>query len=166
MKQIALMRHAKSSWKNRELDDIDRPLNKRGLRDAPMMGGRLAELDYKPDHIVSSTAVRAAVTARTVAQEIGFKASKIQPEKRLYLADPEEIFDIIRELDDKHERVMLFGHNPGFTIAANQIGDLSVDNMPTGAIAVFNLNIDAWKDCTNRCGKLKFFDFPKNPIKL
>lgn len=166
MKQIALMRHAKSSWKNRELDDIDRPLNKRGLRDAPMMGERLAELDYKPDHIVSSTAVRAAVTARTVAKEIGYKPSKIVPEKRLYLADSEEIFDIIRELDDKHERVMLFGHNPGFTIVANQIGDLNVDNMPTGAIAVFNLNIDTWKDCAHRCGKLKFFDFPKNPVKL
>ena len=166
MKQIALMRHAKSSWRSRELADIERPLNKRGLRDAPAMGQRLADLGYSPDRIVSSPATRAAVTARAVAEKIGYSTADIQSSEVLYLAEPGEILEVIQGLDDSDQRVMLFGHNPGFTIVANQIGDLNVDNMPTGAIAVFDLNIDVWSECAQRCGKLKFFDFPKNPQKL
>ncbi|MBT8130625.1 MAG: histidine phosphatase family protein [Gammaproteobacteria bacterium] len=162
MKQIALMRHAKSSWNNRELSDDERPLNQRGLRDAPVMGQRLAAMNFKPDIILSSTAVRAAVTARIIAEEIGYDTSTIVPDEDIYLAEPETLINIIRQIDNSHSSAMLFGHNPGFTTLSNEIGDAAIDNMPTCSIAVFQLEIEIWADFSRNRGKLVFFDYPKN----
>jgi len=166
MKQIVLMRHAKSSWTSKELADIDRPLNQRGLRDAPMMGRRLAEMGFLTDQIITSPATRAAVTARTIAAEIGFSSSAIQLDENIYLADPETLYELIRGLDDSLQTVMLFGHNPGFTVLANEIGDADIDNMPTCSIAVFNLKIESWSRLTRGCGELVFFDYPKSNRKV
>ncbi|MDH3646115.1 MAG: histidine phosphatase family protein [Gammaproteobacteria bacterium] len=166
MKQIALMRHAKSSWDNAELADIDRPLNRRGLRDAPMMGQRLADMGFVADYIVTSPATRAAVTARTIAEKIGVSSSAIKLEEDIYLADPVTLYQVMQQLDDSHQTVMLFGHNPGFTMLANEIGDASIDHMPTCSIAVFNLKIETWSRIARGCGELVFFDYPKSIREL
>ncbi len=162
MKQVALMRHAKSSWKHPELADHERPLNKRGLRDAPMMGGRLARRGFSTELIVTSPAQRAAATAREVAGAIGFPTDRIVEQAELYLADPDTLLAAMRALSDTVDTVMFFGHNPGFTVLANKLGDLTLDNLPTCGIAVFEFDISSWRDIDYGAGAVKLFDYPKN----
>ena len=86
MKRLYLVRHAKSSWKDPDLDDFDRPLNKRGKRDAPLMGQKLRQADVRPDLIVSSPAKRAAKTAKIMAGQIEYPVKKIIWDESLYAA--------------------------------------------------------------------------------
>lgn len=156
------MRHAKSSWKHAELDDIERPLNNRGLRDAPDIGNRLARAGFVAELILTSPARRARVTARIVAECIGYPVVDIVEEPAMYLAEPATLLDIARSVDNRHRRIMLFGHNPGFTQLANALGDLRVDNMPTAAIALFEFVADEWRDIDYGDGRLILFESPKN----
>lgn len=165
MKRLALMRHAKSSWKDVELADYERPLNTRGLRDAPRMGERLHDAGWRADLIMTSPARRAAVTARTIAECIGYPLIDIAEEPALYLAEPATILDIARGIDDGHTTAMLFGHNPGMTQLANSLGDLRIDNMPTTAVAVFEFAVDRWREIDYGDGRLLLFDYPKNTAK-
>jgi phosphohistidine phosphatase len=105
MKLLLLVRHAKSSWKDRSLADRDRPLNRRGLKDAPRMGKRLAKNYPAPHLVLSSPAVRALSTAKAIAKAIDYPGSHIRVEERLYGADPEEFIQVIRDLDDGADRV-------------------------------------------------------------
>lgn len=162
MKRLCLMRHAKSSWQDSSLADIDRPLNKRGLSDAPMMGKRLAAKGLKADLIASSPANRALTTARTIALHIAYPEDNIRIIDEIYLADPAMLYELAGQIPDTIQTAMFFGHNPGFTYMANDLGDLRIDNMPTCSIAVFDLDIDAWSDISPHCGKLSFVDYPKN----
>src|SRR5215470_8706335 len=114
MKTLYLVRHAKSSRDDPSLPDKERPLNKRGRRDAPRMGERLAKRDVKPDLILSSPAVRALATAEIVSRKLGYAIKDIVVDERLYGADPNDLLDVIHELGEKPKRVMLFGHNPEF----------------------------------------------------
>lgn len=165
MKQVALMRHAKSSWKHSELSDYERPLNQRGLRDAPMMGQRLMQRGFSTDMVVTSPARRAAATARAVARAIGFPLDQIREEPDFYLAGPDTLIETTRTLTDTADRVILFGHNPGFTILANELGDLTLDNLPTCGIALFEFDIKSWRDVDYGKGTLRLLDFPKNTVK-
>jgi phosphohistidine phosphatase len=97
MKTLVLVRHAKSAWDSPGLDDHERPLAERGLRDAPEMGRRLAERGLVPDVIRSSTAVRARTTAKLMAQALGVGADRVQLDERLYGAMPEEILTVVGE---------------------------------------------------------------------
>src|SRR5688500_4533393 len=115
LKTLVLVRHAKSSWKDASLPDRDRPLNRRGKRDAPEMGRRLAQLVGTPDLIVSSPAARALATARVFAEAVDYPVDGIREEERIYEAAPTEILDVIRDIDDDVDGVPLFGHNPGLT---------------------------------------------------
>ena len=83
---LALVRHAKSSWKHEDLSDFERPLNSRGLTNAPEMGRRLVEKNYAVDCIISSSAVRAITTAEFIASELEFNIQKIQQRKKIYEA--------------------------------------------------------------------------------
>ena len=165
MKQVALMRHAKSSWKFPELTDFERPLNKRGMRDAPMMGERLAKRGFSTDFILTSPAQRAVATARNVARSIGFPVDQIREDPNLYLADPDTLLGAARSLSEAVDTVMLFGHNPGFTILANELGDLTLDNLPTCGFALFEFDIKHWRDLDYGTGTARLFDFPKNTAK-
>lgn len=159
------MRHAKSSWKDDALSDFERPLNKRGLRDAPSMGKRLRETGWRADLIITSPARRAAATARRIAEQLGYPVDDIDEHPALYLAEPATILEIAQGVDDAHACAMLFGHNPGMTQLANSLGDLRVDNMPTCSVAIFEFAVDRWSDIDYGDGKLLLFDFPKNTAK-
>jgi phosphohistidine phosphatase len=137
------MRHAKSSWDNPAHDDHERPLNKRGRRDAPRMGRWLREQSIQPDLIVSSSACRAQETAERLAPECG--SAEFQTEPRLYHASPETWTNIVRALPDAANRVLCIGHNPGIE---EFLGLLVRDgvSMPTAAIACIELPIEAWRD--------------------
>ena len=86
MKHLTLIRHAKSDWECPDLDDHDRPLNKRGLEAAPRMGNYLRKKGVRPDILLSSTATRAITTAGLIVDELQFNREIIQPLKELYLA--------------------------------------------------------------------------------
>ena len=148
MKTLLILRHAKSSWKDREKSDHDRSLNKRGKRDAPRMGRLVAERGLRPDRIVSSTAKRARVTAETVAAQAGCRDA-VQLERRLYLANPAEIIDVLRETGGKAATVMVVGHNPGLEELVARFGGVG-EPLPTAALAEVHLDISGWKELTLR----------------
>ena len=161
-KRITLLRHAKSSWKDASLADRDRPLNRRGNKTAPDMGKRLAELGVRPSLLLTSPAKRARETARLIARELNYPLEFIQSESDLYLATPETILQIVARQDNGFNDVMLFGHNPGITELANQLGDRNIDNVPTCGMVGIELDAKEWTEIVAADGKTVFFDYPKN----
>ena len=121
MKTLFLVCHAKSSRDDPSLPDRERPLDERGLRDAPAMGKRLAERKIKPDLLVSSPAVRALTTAHLIADELGYARDDIAIDDRLYASSADGLLAVVRVLDNKLGSVMLFGHNPEFTDLAQRL---------------------------------------------
>jgi phosphohistidine phosphatase len=144
MKTLLIMRHAKSSWKHPELADKDRPLNKRGEKDAPRMGKVLKHADVLPQLIYSSTALRASKTAEAIAEKIKYKKEIIYKET-LYMAEPSVIIDVLRETPDDIKRVMVVGHNPGMEGLAQML-TRKVGSLSTATIACIKLPIESWKD--------------------
>src|SRR6266704_2743160 len=112
MKTLFLMRHAKSSWSEEGLADIERPLNERGLRVAPFMGKLMQEKGFEPDRILTSTAVRARNTAALV-KEAGKLAAILQFEPRIYEASPNGLRQVVSEIGERFKSAMIVGHNPG-----------------------------------------------------
>jgi phosphohistidine phosphatase len=162
MKTLTLLRHAKSSWKDTSLSDRDRPLNKRGERDAPEMGRRIAAAGIRPSLIVSSPAVRAWTTARIIAGEIGYPREFLQRDKRLYLASVNGILDVIVGQDTGFNSLMIVGHNPGFTDFANYLVPGLTNNIPTAGVVSVQLDTDDWSLYDKPGVELLLYDFPKN----
>lgn len=148
MRTLLLMRHAKSSWDDPRLDDHDRPLNKRGLRDAPRMGTFLRHQDLVPDRIVTSSAVRAVATAELVGQSCGFD-DPLTVTDELYHAAAEDWRQQIRQLPDGKALVLCVGHNPGLEdVLAGWVGHYV--RMPTAAIARLDFDDPTWSDVADR----------------
>ena len=162
MKTLTLVRHAKSSWKDSSLPDRDRPLNKRGERDAPVMAHRIADAGIRPSLIVSSPAVRAWTTAKTIANEIGYPLEFLQRDKNLYLGSVNDIRDVIAAQDNGFNNLMLFGHNPGFTDFANYLVPGLTGNVPTAGVVSVNIDQDDWNLYERPEAELVLYDFPKN----
>ena len=161
MKTLYLVRHAKSSWKYPNLDDFERPLNKRGRKNAPFMGSVLKKLKVAPDLVISSPANRAATTARIIAGTIDYPLEKIQYNETIYASSEYDLVQVIQQLDNSVNRGMLVTHNPALTDLANSIGDTAISNIPTCGVFCVNLNISAWAKIGEQRGKLIFFEFPK-----
>jgi phosphohistidine phosphatase len=162
MKTLTLVRHAKSSWKDTSLADRDRPLNKRGERDAPEMGRRIAAAGIRPSLIVSSPAVRAWTTARIIADAIGYPREFLQRDKSLYLASVNTLLDVIVAQDNGFNSLMLVGHNPGFTDFANYLVPGLTNNIPTAGVVSVQLDTDDWSLYDKPGVELVLYDFPKN----
>ena len=161
MKILTLIRHAKSSWKDPTLPDWDRPLNKRGKRDAPVMGERLARREAYADLLITSPAVRAVATTEAIAAAIEYPADEILVDERLYGADEFEILEVIQGLDDAWERVMVVGHNPGMTDLVNALSPTRIDNLPTCGIIELTYDTESWA-LIGRIDPLAVdFDYPK-----
>jgi len=161
MKSLYLVRHAKSSWDSPELSDLERPLNKRGKSDAPMMGRQLFKQNEIPDILISSNAKRAFFTAKRIAKELDYPVKKILVDEKLYMADTEDFIKVIYAVHDNYEKTMLFSHNYGITYFANYISDSNIDNIPTCGIVRIDFDMDSWKEIKNKKGNLVFFDYPK-----
>jgi phosphohistidine phosphatase len=158
---LTLVRHAKSSWNNDDLEDFHRPLNNRGFKVAPEMGQRFAEKKCKLDAIISSPATRAITTAQIIAQKNGFNIDQITSNIEIYEATLDVLMDLIHQVNDQFGSIMLVGHNPGFTELVNHLVYASIDNMPTCAIAQIQLDVDSWKEISKHSGELISFDYPK-----
>ncbi len=142
MKTLLIMRHAKSSWAHPELADFDRPLNDRGMRDAPRMGAHLEEQGLAPDVIISSTANRAKSTAEIVAEHCGYEG-EIRFHKHLYHGMPRDYFRSIGPLSASMKCCLVVGHNPGLEQLVENLTDY-YETMPTAAIAIVECAIEDW----------------------
>src|SRR5919106_6755436 len=145
MKTLLILRHAKSSWKEQDLPDHDRPLNKRGKNDAPGIGKLLKDKDLIPDLIMSSTAVRAKKTAELVAKACKYKG-KIVLNQSLYGADPADYLKIMEGLSDKHITVLVVGHSPSVEETVELLTGSTEVIMPTCALAQVSLPIQKWAE--------------------
>lgn len=162
MKTLYLVRHAKSSWKDLSLEDIERPLNKRGKKDAPRMGAYLKSKDVDPDLIISSPAKRAYTTAKLIAKELDYEADGIVKNKKLYVFDysGKDVMEVLSKVNNKHDVVMIFGHNPTFSHLSSSFTDEEVD-MPTCGAACFQFDTDKWKEIEDSDAELVFYVYPK-----
>ena len=159
-RQLYLMRHAKSSWKY-PLADLDRPLNQRGLDDAPRMGLRLSRRATQVDLLVSSHALRAIRTAQLVAESLNYPMEQLCVQPRLYTEDAATIIQVIQSLDDRYHAVMLLGHNPVFTELANRLAHIPIVNVPTAGVVHLEMELAHWEHFD--ASKVEFvdFDYPK-----
>src|ERR1700739_1769983 len=145
MKSVILIRHAKSSWKG-DLDDLDRPLNERGQRDAPEMAKRLRKRDLTIDAFIASPSKRTTDTAEYFCSEFGRKKSEIIFKPELYHATVNVFYEVIRQLPDGFNTIVIFSHNNGITDFANELTEMKSDNIPTCGIFAVRATASSWKE--------------------
>lgn len=162
MKTLFILRHAKSSWSDPSLSDFDRPLNERGSRTAPFMGKLMRKNSFNPKVILSSPALRAKETAIAVKKSGEFGAP-LHFEPRIYEAGPEDLRQVVADLDEAYASAMLVGHNPG---VEGLIGFLTgkIEPMPTAALAVISMDTKRWTEVDYHCGKLLAVYRPKDEM--
>ena len=160
MKKIILIRHAKSAWDHPWLDDFERPLAERGLRDAPQMAASLKNRGITVDLICSSTAKRAKQTACMTAAVLGYTEKKIHWEKSLYHASEDHLLRFIQSQSDQIQTLVLVGHNPGLTELINVLG-VKLDNLPTSGQFAFSVSTTHWKELSRDTCTFDWWDSPK-----
>lgn len=165
MKTLYLVRHAKSSWQDSSLADQERPLNKRGRRDASFMGQRLADRKIRVDLIWSSPARRALETARFLAKALNYRRKEIVVRDRIYASTRESLLLEIRSCPDEVKGLLVVGHNPVSTETANLLidhgKDPEIELIPTCGVVAMEFALSSWQQIEERGGKLVFFDYPK-----
>ena len=164
MKQLILVRHAKSSWADAGQRDFDRPLNGRGERNAPEMAARIAARGRRPQLIVASGARRALTTAQLKAKEFGYPKKDIEIVDALYEASPRVWLERIRALPAGVDTVMMVGHNPEITaLVAGLCPQAHIDNVPTCGVLRLDYRVRSWKVVPAATPADWSFDYPKNP---
>lgn len=161
MKRLYLVRHAKSSWDDHSIPDFERPLSKRGFRDAPSMGKYLAENGHIPELMISSPATRAVSTAEIFAEETGYPKEKILKEEKIYEADVSDLIELVSGLENKYSSAMLFGHNPGLSFFAAFLLTDHAESLSTCAILCIDFDVLSWKEISAESGKKVFSVYPK-----
>jgi len=167
MKRLTVLRHAKSSWKDRELDDFDRPLNGRGRKAARRMGQAIAERGMRFDFVLASPAARVRQTIDGVSEHCRLNAP-MHFEPRIYMARVAELIDLIHNIPDEAHSALLVGHN---TSAERLVAKLSADDdtglrarveekFPTAALAAIEMSIERWSEIEPECGRLVELIYP------
>lgn len=158
MRRITLLRHAQAVAGSTSGADRERPLDERGLHDAPQMGRRLRDSGARPSLILTSPATRAWQTARLLATEIGYPLEFLQRETDLYLASPEAISGVLARQDPAFTDLLVCAHNPGLTDFANRLVGGGVTALPPCGLAVIEADIRNWAEL--RSGRLLLLDGP------
>lgn len=161
MKFLTLVRHAKSSWDNPDWTDLERPLNNRGIMDAPFMANIISQKTGKPDKIFSSPANRAFTTAVEYAKAFGIKESDVVIDEGIYNFGKRHILNIVQYLDDDISNVFFFGHNPDITSLSSYLSGEFFDNVPTCGTVALQYDTEHWKDILDNKGGLLYFEYPK-----
>ncbi|MCW3078547.1 MAG: phosphohistidine phosphatase SixA [Bacteroidetes bacterium] len=162
MKELFLIRHAKSDWGSQFLKDIDRPLNERGYTDAYFMSHWFLKTKGVPNKILSSTATRALNTALIFARTFDFEMNKFELNKELYESSPSKIISIIQQQSKAINSLAFFCHNPTITELCNMLmDDFFLDNVPTCGIVGIKFSVNDWQDVSAKKGELGFYQFPK-----
>lgn len=160
MKKVFIVRHAKSSWEEAHLNDYDRPLKGRGVKDAYLVSNWLRQNQVEPDALFSSPATRALHTAMIFARNLQFPFSSINIHEELYMCTPETLLRFMENLNDQFTSVMIFSHNPTVTDFVNMCQDQEISNVPTSGVVSMRYPINQWKDIS-LSGELLYFDYPK-----
>ncbi len=147
MKTLLLLRHAKSNWEDDNLDDHDRSLSKRGMKDAPRIGIMLRAQGLLPDLILCSSAQRARSTAELAAETSGY-GGEIRLSRELYAAPPTAYLEALRELPDSYQQVMVVGHNPGLEILL-EILTGETEALSTASLAYITLPVEQWAELSS-----------------
>ena len=158
MKELFLIRHAKSDWDNPLLADIERPLNERGYSNAHLMSLRFKK---SPDLIITSPAVRAASTALIFSKNLNYEPNNLLIKRELYESTVKKYLSIVQQIDNKYNTVILFAHNPTISEFADSLVNALPMEMPTCAIAGIGFQIENWADIKPKSGELILFDYPK-----
>jgi len=161
MKMLYIIRHAKSDWSDPSLSDFQRPLNKRGKKDAPLMGEQLGKNGVHPDLILSSPAVRAKMTIEAIADKVGYKTERIVYDETLYMADMDTILRVLKQTPYSKNTVFIVGHNPELTLFAEYISGYEIDNIPTCGLFCVKLKGDDWQNLGKESAEIVSFDYPK-----
>lgn len=164
MKTLFLVRHAKSSWSTPGMRDFDRPLNERGMNDAPKMASFLQKSGMAPDLLVSSPAKRAITTARSFAAVFRINESDIVLNPDIYEAEPTDVLRIISELPETSSTAMIFGHNPTFTDIANRFSEDIIENVPTCGVVCIKSRAEKWNELFEGNSRIAASWFPKEVL--
>lgn len=159
MKKLYIIRHAKSDWSHPELDDFDRPLNKRGKKNAPFMGKILRKKGAVPDLIISSPAYRARETAIQIAKKVRYHEN-IMFNEYIYESGLSTILEVVNYIEDEYDDVFLIGHNPALNMLGFYLVDFN-DNIPTCGILEIEFECDSWREVKKNNAKLVSFEYPK-----
>lgn len=161
MKHLYLIRHAKSDWSNSEWSDFERPLNARGLNNAPRMGDFLKEQSICPDIIYSSDAKRALTTAQIIAEKIGYPVDKIVQKHSIYESGIHFYLELIGGIDNKNNSAFIVAHNPTLTVLTDYFTDEGISHMPTCGVVHIEFDCESWDYVTRGGGRLRDFYTPK-----
>jgi phosphohistidine phosphatase len=164
VKRLTLMRHANAQWKDPQLSDFDRPLNRRGTSEAEAMSRRLIELKLIPTIVLTSTARRAQQTADIVGKELGVPARNMRSDESLYLAAAADILRVIQTTGPRIPHLMIVGHNPGITELANLLAPTSHVDLATAAICSLTFDARSWADV--KSGNLRDVQSESPPPRL
>lgn len=158
-RQLIVMRHAKSSWASEDLTDHERPLSDRGLRDTPRVAGRLTELGWHPQYILSSSARRTRQTARLLLSqwEAGIEATFLDS---LYLAGSGELCAAMADLSEEIESLVVLGHNPGWEGVVRKLTGVDV-TMKTCTAALLRGSCEVWGDAFEATWELEEVVYPR-----
>lgn len=162
MKELLIIRHAKSSWANAFSGDFERPLNDRGHKDAPRMAEKLLARGIAIQAFLSSTANRALTTATYFAEAYGKKKKDILLLPELYHAPELVFYEVIEQIPSSIQTATIFSHNPGITDFVNSLTNTRIDNMPTCGIFAVKIPIANWSEFMKAEKEFWFFDYPKN----
>lgn len=145
MKRLTLMRHGDAQWKDPQISDFARPLNRRGTAEAEAMARRLAELALVPDLLMVSPARRTLQTADAVARELSLTARHLRHDETLYLARSQDVLGIVRSTGPRVPHLMIIGHNPGLSELARQLAPgCGIEGLTTAAICSMTFEIEKW----------------------
>ncbi len=163
MKTLYLLRHAKSSWSDPELPDVDRPLKGKGVAQAAAMAGQVAALLPAPGHVLCSPSARTRQTLLPFVEVWGLGAERVNSENSLYLASDRRLLDVVRALPDHEDLVMIVGHNPGLTDVANRLTPRGtfLENIPSCGLLQIDFECGSWREVKEGGGHLKFNLRPK-----
>ena len=156
---LLLVRHAKSSWSNPSLTDFDRPLNKRGASNAPLMGQRIRNYGLLLDTIITSTAERAKETSKLIAKEIKYELRDIDLESGLYHASREVFINILSR--QQNNNIAMVGHNPGIQDFSYWLSSAPEVNFPTCGVIHISFSLNNWTQIYKNSGKVIRFEYPK-----
>ena len=162
MKELYLIRHAKSSWDNSEdIDDVNRPLAVRGLRDARKMADRLYRQGVRFDKFIASSGIRALHTALIFARRLDLDSRSIEINDKLYLPSRHEILEAVRGADNQLNCIAVFSHDPGLSDFALHT-EARIEHVVTTGILHFKLNAESWREVSFENLQFQSYDFPKN----
>ncbi len=165
MKTLLLVRHAKSSWNDADISDIDRPLKRSGVKNAIEVSEKLNSLRVSPDIIITSPAVRAMTTALIFARTLKYHYNRIVINEIVYDFSKDALLPLLRNIDDNYDVAMLVGHDPAFTYLLNDLTGKAFEKMPTSSVAKINFRVKHWQKIMPKNGRLVFFESPKKEKK-